>query len=216
MLLIAVLCLFFLIPGYTGAQDLDLAQDRDSIPQALRQPQRGEAPRYPRDLIIGSLERGDVPAEARRAALEIMAALSAGNRDAPSLAFIGPMVRGELISSLEEIRPRTYRVGEGREEADGSCSFLVRFLGREQGIAGELYLRFRLPQPEKPDKTEDLDSTDDPAEDPEESAVRTAPAVTLPATGAWVLDDLLLEEKHSLGEIVKEPLFDLPPYERLY
>jgi hypothetical protein len=146
-------------------------------------------------LVIGSLERGNVPAGARRAALEILAALSAGNRDAPSLASAGPLIRGELVSSLEEIRPRAYRLGEGREEADGSCSFLVRFLGREQGIAGELYLRFQLPQPE----------------DSEESA----PAAGTPA-GAWVLDDLLLEEKRSLGEIAEEPLFDLPPYERLY
>jgi hypothetical protein len=136
-----------------------------------------------------------VPAGARQAALEIIAALSAGNREAPALAFIGPMTRGELLLSLEEIRPRSYRVGEGREEPDGSCSFLVRFLGREMGIAGELYLRFRLPQPE----------------DSEESA----PAAP-PAAGAWVLDDLLLEEKRRLGEIVEEPLFDLPPYERLY
>jgi hypothetical protein len=36
------------------------------------------------------------------------------------------------------------------------------------------------------------------------------------AAGAWVLDDLLLEEKRNLGEILREPLFDLPPYERLY
>jgi hypothetical protein len=157
-------------------------------------------------LVIGSLGRGNVPAEARRAALGIMAALSAGSRDAPSLASIGPMAREELFSSLEEIRPRTYRVGEGREEPDGSCSFLVRFLGREQGIAGELYLRFRLPPPEEAAVS---------AGAPAEAAAGAAPAMP-PAAGAWVLDDLLLEEKHNLGETVQEPLFDLPPYERLY
>jgi hypothetical protein len=129
-----------------------------------------------------------------------MAALIAGNPDAPPLAVLGPAAREELLSSLKEIQPRTYRVGEGREEADGSCSFLVRFLGREQGIAGELYLRFREPQPE--------------AGDSEEAAPAAEPSP--PERGAWVLDDLLLEEKHTLGEIVEEPLFDLPPYERLY
>jgi hypothetical protein len=87
-------------------------------------------------------------------------------------------------------------VGEGREEVDGSCSFLVRFLGRELGIAGEMYLRFQPPQPE-------TGGTGDSEDSP-------------PARGAWVLDDLLLEEKRGLGEIVEEPLFDLPPYERLY
>jgi hypothetical protein len=187
--LVLNLCLLFL-PLH--AQELDL--NRDSIPQALRQPQRGEAPRYPRDLVIGSLERGNVPAAVRRAALEIMAALSAGNGEAPALSSIGPMARGELLASLEEIRPRAYRVGEGREEPDGSCSFLVRFLGREMGIAGELYLRFRPPQPEAAEASESSPS----------------------GAGAWVLDDLLLEEKRRLGEIVEEPIFDLPPYERLY
>jgi hypothetical protein len=115
-----------------------------------------------------------------------MAALTAGNRDAPALSPLGPQARSELFSALEEAAPRTYRVGEGREEADGSCSFLVRFLGRELGIAGELYLR------------------------PEEVQGENAGA------GTWRLDDLLLEEAHSLGEIADEPLFDLPPYERLY
>jgi hypothetical protein len=153
-------------------------------------------------LVIGSLDRGDVPAEARRAALEIMSAFNAGNRDAPSLASLGPAARGELFSSLEEIQPRTYRVGEGREEADSSCSFLVRFLGRDLGIAGELYLRFQMPQPRA-------------AGDSGES-VPAIEAPPPPERGSWVLDDLFLEEKRSLGEIVEEPLFDLPPYERLY
>jgi hypothetical protein len=106
---------------------------------------------------------------------------------------------------LEEIQPRAYRVGEGREEADGSCSFLVRFLGRELGIAGEMYLRFQMPRPK-----------DSGTGDSEEESSKESPAEAPPEKGAWVLDDLLLEEKRSLGEIIEEPLFDLPPYERLY
>jgi hypothetical protein len=193
------LCVLFLAPRPSAAQDLDL--NRDSIPQILRQPQRGEAPRYPRDLIIGSLERGNVPAEARRAAVEIMSALNTGNRDAPALASLGPLAREALFSALEEVRPRNYRIGEGREETDGSCSFLVRFIGREQGIAGELYLRFQTAQTAQ---TEDSGAAE--AEDP-------APP---PPVEGWVLDDLLLEEKRSLGKIADEPIFDFPPYERLY
>jgi hypothetical protein len=198
MPLVLTICLLLLVSPYTGAQELD--RNRDSIPQALRQPQRGEAPRYPRDLVIGSLEQGNVPAEVRRFALEIMSALSAGNQDAPSLSSLSPTARRDLLSSVGEVRPRTYRVGEGREEVDGSYSFLVRFLGREQGIAGELYIRFRPPQPAA-DKTGDSEES--------------APA-SPPEKGGWILDDLLLEEKRNLGEIVQEPIFDLPPYERLY
>jgi hypothetical protein len=150
-------------------------------------------------LIIGSLERGDVPAEARRAVVEIMSALSAGNREAPSLATLGPKAREELFSALEEVRPRRYRIGEGREEADGSCSFLVRFLGREQGIAGELYLRFRSAQPENAGNSE-----------------TSANPPSRGTAAGWVLDDLLLEEKRGLGKIADEPMFDFPPYERIY
>jgi hypothetical protein len=196
--LVLALCVLFLIPRQSIAQDLDL--NRDSVPQTLRQPQRGEAPRYPRDLVIGSLERGDVPAEARRAVVEIMSALNAGNREAPSLASLSPGARGELFSALEEVRPRRYRIGEGREEADGSCSFLVRFLGREQGIAGELYLRFQSAQPENAGNS----GTSAPNPPPRGTA------------GGWVLDDLLLEEKRALGKITDEPIFNFPPYERIY
>ncbi|MDR0400498.1 MAG: hypothetical protein LBH51_06090 [Treponema sp.] len=196
--LVLILCLLFLAPCQAAAQDLDI--DRDSIPQVLRQPQWGEALRHPRDLVIGSLERGVVPVEARRAALEILSALNAGNRNAPSLASLGPLAREELFAALGEVQPRRYRIGEGREETDGACSFLVRFLGRETGIAGELYLRFQSPPPEAP------------AGDSENSAAPPPPR----AAAGWVLDDLLLEEKRPLGRISDEPVFDFPPYERLY
>jgi hypothetical protein len=138
MAVIVVLCLLFALGPSLAAQD----GERDSVPEALRQPQLGEAPRYPQDLIIGSLARGDVPSEARRFAAAALAAMVAGNRDAPSLSALPPMVLGELLSALEETAPRRYRIGEGRAEPDGSYSFLVRFLGRDRGIAGELYLRF--------------------------------------------------------------------------
>jgi hypothetical protein len=134
--------------------------------------------------------------------VEILSALSGGNRDAPALSSLGPLAREELFSAVAEVRPRNYRIGEGREEADGSCSFLVRFLGREQGIAGELYLRFQTARPAPP-----------AAGDSEDSASNPEPQTIVEG---WVLDDLLLEEKRSLGKIVDEPIFDLPPYERLY
>jgi hypothetical protein len=77
-----------------------------------------------------------------------MTAFTAGNREAPSLSPLGGPARDQVFSALEAVEPRRYRIGEGREEADGSCSFLVRFLGRERGAAGELYLRFEAAGPE--------------------------------------------------------------------
>ncbi|GHU92208.1 hypothetical protein FACS189479_00410 [Spirochaetia bacterium] len=107
----------------------------------LMRPQRGEAPRYPTDTVIGSLSPGDVSDEACEFAREVLAAFVAETRDAPVLSAMNSVSREALFSSLKEIDPRRFRLGSGREEADGAVSFLVRFIGREQGIAGELYVR---------------------------------------------------------------------------
>jgi hypothetical protein len=173
------------------SQEDSQPQERDSVPAALRQPQRGEASRYPQDLVIGSLARGDVPAEGRRFAAEVLGSLMTGNRNARALSGISSLARDELFTAIEEVDPRRYRIGEGREEVDGAYSFLIRFLGRERGIAGELYLRF------EPGQAGDADG-----------AGATA--------GAWLLDDLLLEEPRDLGEVGTEPIFNFPPYERLF
>ncbi|MDR2376169.1 MAG: hypothetical protein LBD96_07015 [Treponema sp.] len=189
MMLIAVLCLL-LVSAPLGAQEISAGSD--SIPEALWRPQRGESPRYPRDLIIGSLARGNVSDGARLAATQVLSALVAGNRSAAVFSRFDASSRNGLFSTVALVEPRKYRLGEGREEADGSYSFLVRFIGREQGIAGELYVRF------------------EPAQ---EAAAGSAAAS---GSGAWLLDDLLLEEQRPLGDFTEEAVYDLPPYERLF
>ena len=112
-----------------------------SVPEDLRRPRRGEAPRYPQDMTIGDLGAGEAPEGAYAFSRELLAALTAENRNAPVLSKLGGALLDELFSKLKPINPRQYRIGGGREENDGSISFLVRFLGREQGITGELFLR---------------------------------------------------------------------------
>ncbi|MDR1445227.1 MAG: hypothetical protein LBI94_10150 [Treponema sp.] len=138
--MIALLCLLAAAAPDSAAQEGNLTSE--SIPEALRRPLQGESPRYPRDLVIGSLARGDVSEGARLFAAQVLSALVAGNREAASLSRLGPLGRNELFSAVAAVGPRRYRIGEGREEADGSYSFLVRFLGRDQGVAGELYVRY--------------------------------------------------------------------------
>lgn len=191
MTLIAALCLLLFSAPVSGAQDGSPGSVPDSIPEVLWRPQRGESPRYPQDLIIGSLARGNVSDGARLAAGQALAALVAGNRNAAVFSRFSAASRNELFSAVAVAEPRKYRVGEGREEADGSYSFLVRFMGRERGIAGELYIRFE-PPPEA------------------DSAAGTA------GNGAWLVDDLLLDEQRPLGEFLEESVYDLPPYERLF
>jgi hypothetical protein len=195
-----IVILSLLVGPHLAAQEE--TQERDSIPEALRQPQRGEAPRYPQDMVIGSLAQGEVPDEARRFAAEVLSALLAGNREAQPFSGIGSLVREEMFAALGEVEPRRYRIGEGREEADGSYSFLVRFLGRERGVAGELYLRFDPVQAKE--VVEPVADADEPAAD------------STPGEGIWRFDDLLLEEPRDLGDVEQGPTFNLPPYERLF
>jgi hypothetical protein len=133
--------LFLILVGGLLSPALLFSQDRNTIPEELLRPQRGEAARYPTDLVIGVLGQGDAPAEAYRFAREVMSAFVSGSRNARVLSAVNSASREALFSSLEEIEPRKFRLGSGQEEPDGAVSFLVRFMGREQGIAGELYVR---------------------------------------------------------------------------
>lgn len=165
--------------------------ERQTIPEILRQPQKGEAARYPSDMIIGSLDRGDVPDAAYACAREVMNALVAREKDAPVLSAMNGAEIEKVLSDLGKISPRKFRLGNGREEADHAVSFLVRFIGRERGIAGELYVRAEAP----------------PAEEP---------AVQSRREEVWQLDDLVLEEERRLDEVIEGPSFDFPPYERFF
>jgi hypothetical protein len=119
------------------------AQDeaRSTLPDVLKRPQRGEAPRYPRDTVIGELGRGEAGEEAYAFARNLLRDILRGGRDSPRLEGFNQEALEELLSLLERIGAEKFRIGGGREEPDGSTSFLVRFLGPEQGAAGELYLR---------------------------------------------------------------------------
>jgi hypothetical protein len=47
-----------------------------------------------------------------------------------------------LSQEIRSIRPRSYRLGGGRLEADGCVSFMTRFIGQDESITGELFIRF--------------------------------------------------------------------------
>jgi hypothetical protein len=115
-------------------------EQRGDVPDMLRRPQRGEAPRYPEDTIIGPIGAGQASAGAYSQARSLMSALVRKDQDALTAQF-GNMVADEFLAKLNPITPRTFRIGSGREEPDGTTSFLVRFIGREKWIVGELFLR---------------------------------------------------------------------------
>jgi hypothetical protein len=133
--------LFLFIPMFAAPQEQAGNLSRGSIPEDLLRPKRGEAPHYPIDIVIGDLGKGTASDAAFSFANYISAGLLSGNMENQALAGIESSLRESLLSSLEAIAPLNYRLGGGREEADGAVSFLIRFIGKDQGISGELYIR---------------------------------------------------------------------------
>jgi len=176
-----------------AAQEQTGSVSRGSIPEDLLRPKRGETPRYPIDTVIGELGRGKASEAAFSFANNIGIALLSGNKGNPALASINSAARENLLSTLETINPVSFRIGGGREEADGSVSFLVRYIGKDLGITGELYIRYVTRQIQEPN-----------------GEVTT--------TGKWVFEELLLEEAKNREVEQKESVYrnDFYPYERFF
>ena len=172
---------------FSQGGEMGIMQAR-TIPDELRRPQRGETPRIPFDVVIGDLGRGEAPVDAYRFARNILSALADGNYEAPVLAGFPRTLVQRYIGEIGGIELRSFRIGGGKVEADGEVSFLVRFLGHQYSITGELFIRQR------------------------EAPAEASP----PATGQWLLDDLVLEESMSLSEIRSMNRFIFSPYERFF
>jgi len=117
-------------------------QDRRSIPEELLRPRWGESPRYPADVVIGDLGQGRASPAAYSYANSVAAALLSRQRGHPSLAAVKPGLLDGYFSTIGRVSPYTYRLGGGKEEADGAFSFLIRYVGRDYGVTGELYVRY--------------------------------------------------------------------------
>jgi hypothetical protein len=193
ILRLLALSLFLSIPMFAFSQEQMDRVFRGSIPEELLRPKRGEAPRYPVDIVIGELGKGTASDAAFSFANYIGTAFLSGNMENAALASIDAALRQSLLSDLEVVSPLSYRLGGGREEADGAVSFLIRFIGREQAISGELYIRYVT--------TQSRGSSGE---------VKTA--------GRWVFEELLLEEAKSRDIEKKESIYrnDFYPYERFY
>jgi len=170
------------------------------VPETLRRPERGEAPRYPEDLVIGELGQGRAPIGAYQFAQELLSALARSRNDAPIVQRSSSLITESVFEEISAINTRSYRIGGGRTELDGSVSFLVRFIGRTESITGELFVRFETPRA--------LATALGTGEDSEEP-VRQEGA-------RWLLDDLILEEKVPLSSLRDDYRYDFSPYERFY
>jgi hypothetical protein len=161
-------------------------------------PERGEAPRYPQDLVIGELGQGEAPLGAYQFAQELLSALVSGRNTAAVVQRSSSLIGESVFEELRSISTRTYRIGSGRYEPDGSVSFLVRFIGRTESIVGELFVRYETPR---------AAATAESGEDTEPARQEGA---------RWLLDDLMLEDKIPLSDIRDTYRYDFSPYERFY
>jgi len=189
MRIFIAVCLFV----FTAAAAVSQDSNRGVIPEELLRPGKGEAPYYPADTIIGELGRGNASAAAYSFASSAAAAIVTGFAGSPALASVNSAARERHLSAVREIGAGTFRIGGGREEPDGSFSFLVRFLGAEHAVTGEMYVRYVTRQIE-------------------------GSGGEMTTAGNWVLDDLFLEEARSRGEENLEVLnrSDFNLYERFF
>jgi hypothetical protein len=111
------------------------------VPEQIRRPQLGEAPRYPDDIIIGTLGAGEAPAESYRFARSVLRNLLQEESLPEALPTLPPEQKERIVGILQELSPTQLRIGGGREEVDGSVSFLLRFIGANSWSGGEIYIR---------------------------------------------------------------------------
>jgi len=224
--LIFCLCLIIFFPSLASSQSTIY---RGSIPEEFFCPKRGEAPRYPIDIVIGELGRGSASLGSFTFANSIINGFLSGKTEHIALSSIDSDLRENYLSALDVIDPVSVRIGGGRDEIDGAVSFLVRFLGKDSAITGELYVRYvtkQVPvdQPQsndnesavvvetaaEPEKSQD-------ATDSEEAEVIQKPVRTV-SVGSWVFEELLLDEAMDREIQAREILnrIDLNSYERFY
>jgi hypothetical protein len=230
------------------SQNLEISPDEEpvqseTIPPELWRPSRGESPRFPIDTVIGELGRGEASEEAYNFARSAAKALMAVNSSDPSLSGMPQAELDGFFEAIREVGPEFFRLGSGRLEPDGAVSFLLRFIGREKGITGELYIRTdeepRLPAGDSLEaettavggETETSAEAATAEETAEIAAAETAgveiveavPAETgepeppaRQAGNVWHFEDLLLEEVQDRTAAGLEQRFDFSPYHRFF
>jgi hypothetical protein len=132
------------VPNLTMKSKTESARTQNRVPaQGNFVIPGGEAPRYPEDFAIGSLGRGGIDPQAYAAARSILG----GMRSGVSLSTFFPgMALGErnrIKGSLDAVRASTIRIGGGRVEQGGGISFLIRLIGPDLSLAGEIYVIYK-------------------------------------------------------------------------
>ncbi|MDR0707876.1 MAG: hypothetical protein LBF60_08400 [Treponema sp.] len=190
------------------------------LPDSLSRPQKGEAARYPEDMIIGELGIGDAPEEAYGYVKKALGSFLGQQQEAEGIS--GDVWR-RTKASVDAISPQKFRLGGGRKETDGATSFIFRFVGREQWIVGEIYVRFQDAAPvivQKEDAAQDDETAESvEAGDPEPAAPpdeNSTPAEIEYTQAGWRIDDIIMDDPKYIGESGAVYQYDFSPYERFF
>jgi hypothetical protein len=110
-----------------------------SIPEVIRRPLRVDTPQRPFDIVIGELGRGELSAEHLRYGEGVLRALMQGREQSPLFETLPEGAAREIIERIALIRAHKFRIGGGKEVADGAYSFLFRFIGPDGQAGGAIY-----------------------------------------------------------------------------
>ena len=80
------------------------------LPSSLRRPERSEAPRYPSDLLIGEMGRGEAPEDAYAFARDVISSLMGGRRNAASFAGFSSYLAENFFDEIDSLGPGVYRM----------------------------------------------------------------------------------------------------------
>jgi hypothetical protein len=197
----SILFVLLTISAEQGDSTIESGSVARLLPDSLSRPQKGEATRYPQDLIIGELGHGEVPEEAYFYAKMILGGFLGQSQEVEVL--VGDIWQ-RTKDAVDVIAPQKFRLGGGRQETDGGVSFIFRFIGREQWLTGEIYVRFQ-------DAIPTLMQEEGGAA--EEDAV---PAEIEYTRAGWQVDDILLDDPKRIGESGTVYQYDFSPYERFF
>jgi hypothetical protein len=103
-------------------------------------PTGSEAVRLPQDFVIGKIGDEGVGANAYHFAFDFLSSLARSEEVKRFYTDRGRQEAESIAPILAPLLPASVRVGSGSAEGEGGVSFLIRFVGKERSVTGELHL----------------------------------------------------------------------------
>jgi hypothetical protein len=103
-------------------------------------PTGSETIRLPQDFVIGKIGDEGVEPNAYRFAVDFLSSVAKSEEVMRFYTERGRQEAKSIAPLLAPLLPASVRVGGGSVEGEGGVSFLVRFVGKDHSVSGELHL----------------------------------------------------------------------------